>query len=383
MLDHQTWLLFIKKLTGDCTLRDLAELNDRLSANPLLHQHLASIEQIWNDRKFRNPTCQLEVDKEYERLLAKLNLPSMNEAGAVVLQESGISVSKQSKVSLRKVYTWAMAVAAVFIVGAWATGWFRNNAETKSSSAPSPLIKNNEVATRAGSRSQLKLPDGTQVWLNGDSKLSYADDFGNKSREVHLTGEAYFDVTADKNRPFFIQTETIRIKVTGTAFNVRSYPNEAISETSLIHGKVEVTVNENPGKIYQLLPSEKLIVANHSSLASTKVEQALHLEKLDYAPLKTGNISVQKLMLKELNDRPVETAWVNNKLVFSDESFRQVANKMEHWFGVKVKFEDPSLEGIYFTGSFENESLSDALEAMQYTAKFRFHIRPGYVTIYE
>ena len=95
---------------------------------------------------------------------------------------------------------------------------------------------NNTVSTKGSYKASINLPDGSKVWLNGDSKITYDGDFQGKTREVHLSGEAFFDVAKDKTRPFIIHTRTINLKVLGTAFNVRSYDNEKETETALVHG---------------------------------------------------------------------------------------------------------------------------------------------------
>jgi transmembrane sensor len=92
----------------------------------------------------------------------------------------------------------------------------------------------NTVSTKAGSKSKIQLPDGTQVWLNADSKLEYNENFNVKLREVKLSGEAFFDVVKNKDKPFVIHTSQMDVKVLGTAFNVRSYPDEATTETALL-----------------------------------------------------------------------------------------------------------------------------------------------------
>jgi ferric-dicitrate binding protein FerR (iron transport regulator) len=91
--------------------------------------------------------------------------------------------------------------------------------------------------------------------------------------------------------------------------------------------------------------------------------------------------TLKNLVYNAIDSIPVETAWVNNKLAFTDESFREVADKMERWYGLEIVFASPELESIRFTGRFENESVSDALEAMQYTARFKFQLSSNTIII--
>jgi transmembrane sensor len=118
------------------------------------------------------------------------------------------------------------------------------------------------VGTKKGSKSHIVLPDGTNVWLNADSKIIYPGNFQGETREVSLVGEAFFDVVKNVNKPFIIHTGTMDVKVLGTAFNVRSYPGEMTTEASLLRGLIEVTLNGTEKKKILLKPNEKLTVLN-------------------------------------------------------------------------------------------------------------------------
>src|SRR6185437_15508137 len=126
----------------------------------------------------------------------------------------------------------------------------------------------NTVSTRPGSPSKIQLPDGSLVWLNADSRLTYRNADQGATREVQLTGEAYFEVAHDPVHPFLIHTATIDIRVLGTSFNVQCYGNERTTETSLFQGSVEVTLRSSPDKKIVLKPNEKLIVHNNQMAVS-------------------------------------------------------------------------------------------------------------------
>src|SRR6185295_18900551 len=154
-------------------------------------------------------------------------------------------------------------------------------------------------------------------------------------REVSLTGEAFFDVTKDSSHPFIIHTSVMDIKVLGTAFNVRSYPGDASTETSLIRGKVEITVkNRSNAKIY-LNPNEKLTVLNNVTVNKITASQG---------PVKNASektLSVDQLNYSPVDSTPIETAWVDSKLRFQkNETFKEVALKMERWYAVTIIFDD-------------------------------------------
>jgi ferric-dicitrate binding protein FerR (iron transport regulator) len=205
------------------------------------------------------------------------------------------------------------------------------------------------------------------VWLNSNSNLTYGEDFGKKIREVNLTGEAFFDVVKDHSRPFIIHTKVIDVKVLGTAFNVKSYPNDANTETSLIRGKVEVTVKNRENTKYYLQPNEKVIVANNAVSEVTPV-----IKKQEYIkPL----VSIQPLTYYHFDSSIIETSWVENKLIFQEnETFKEVALKMERWYGVHISFADPKLAEYRMYGSFTKETIKQALDALKIVFNFNFKI---------
>ncbi|MDQ6610580.1 MAG: FecR family protein, partial [Bacteroidota bacterium] len=225
-----------------------------------------------------------------------------------------------------------------------------------------------EVFTRPGSRTKLILPDGSEVWLNAGSRLTYQQPFGDATRSVNLIGEAFFDVVKS-NKPFIIYTGGVQIKVLGTAFNVRSYPNEKKIETSLVRGRVEVTLDKSPEKKYILKPNEKLtlntddeIVGNNHKKLPPPLAVVSNLRYLDSTTI-------------------AETSWVENKLVFVDESFDDIAKRMERWYGVTIIFKNDKVKNERLTGVFEKETVWQALEALQLTTSFHFSLRDDTIII--
>src|SRR5690606_19067728 len=175
-----------------------------------------------------------------------------------------------------------------------------------------PENKEHLVSTRNGSRTRMMLPDGTLVFLNAGSELSYKEDFGMMTRSVHLKGEAYFDVTKNAEKPFLINTSTITVRVTGTILNVKSYPDENHSETSLIRGSIEIHANNQPDKRYVLKPKEKLIVMNLPALNRSSAENAVVSEQ-------KANAAISQIGFLSGDSSVVETSWVDNKLIFQNE----------------------------------------------------------------
>lgn len=378
-MPNRIWYLFSLKLSGEATQAELDEFHELLAAHPEWEASIQQITRYWLQ------------SKPSEIYRAENTIPNWHEH-LKRLQASGadwISTETPEKIEVhqlteprttrqRKYYWWA--AAALVLVGL--TGWWLFSRQPAAELEPALLAqaKQNEVVTHPASRSQLILPDGSKVWLNASSKLTYSNGFGENNRNVWLEGEAYFNVFKNKQLPFIIHTSRMNIRVTGTVFNVRAYPRESSSETALIEGSVEVALAGDKEWKYHLKPQQKLVVNDQGiSYDSAAVHDKVSRQPITSVPAYTA--SLQSLAKPLPDNQVVETAWVYNLLSFSDESFRQVANKMEKWYGTSIHFNDPELENWHFTGSFRSETLSEALTALQLTTSFSFTVRENDVLI--
>ncbi len=196
-------------------------------------------------------------------------------------------------------------------------------------------------------------------------------------REVYLSGEAYFDIVHNVSRPFIVRSGNMQIKVLGTTFNVKAYPEEDNMETSLIKGSVEITIKNRPDDIYILRPNEKLVVSNEGMLKKT--------EGISYKPGLINNggdiVTLKKVDYTATEKLVYETAWVQNKLVFRSENFARLAIKMERWYGIRIRFRDERKEDLMFTGIFTTETIQQALNAMQVVHAFNYTIEDDIIYI--
>ena len=361
------WNLIAKKLAGEASEEELRELETLLRSNPELHYPMQTISDLWQSK-----TPQQTTDKganiAFDRHLARMeslhvDYPSQHE---IPLAVSVVEPPKKNRKKIIFLLSAAVSVVALII----GYGIFNN---TSVPPASIPKI-NSEVSTRYGSKTDLVLPDGTRVWLNAGSKLNYDKNYGNTIREVGLTGEAYFDVVKNAEKPFIIHTSKIDIKVLGTAFNVKSYPGEKTIETSLIRGSIEITFKDRPSEKVILKPNEKLVVANDDvPIAATK--------KQSFKQTNEPIVAISHLSYARRDSTIIETAWVQNKLIFQDESFRDLAARMQRWYGIDIQFDKSANDTLHFTGIFENETIQQALDALQLTARFNYKIQGNQVMI--
>ena len=233
-----------------------------------------------------------------------------------------------------------------------------------------------EVVAAPGAKKSVLLADGTTIRLNAGSTLRYPGEGSphRKMREVFLEGEAYFDVKPDAGKPFIIHAGKMEIKVLGTELNVRDYPDEAFSETVLVNGAVEVTVQERGNaRMFRLRPGQKVVA---------KREEALPLPQNTPAANNPPAATVTLQRVSKVTDNMIaETAWKEDKLVFQDETFAALALRLERWYGVNITIEDPALASKRFSGRADNLPLPQLLGILQTITPFDFSIKEQDVII--
>jgi transmembrane sensor len=362
MSQEQFWVLFSKKLSGEATSEELAFLESMIQAHPEWQYAIQNLTDLW---KSQSGTDTAAGEDAY-----MLHVHRMNELN---ISLDAVSPDNRTIVPFkRKVARWYWAAAVLLVVA----GLFSIRTLSGSSSKGDEVAGQvNEISTRPGSKSKVQLPDGSVVWLNAGSKLTYNKDFGIETREVTLIGEGFFDVTKNKEKPFIISTSSIKIKVLGTAFNVKAYPEDKQTETSLIRGSIEVTIRNRPNDKIILSPSEKLVVENDiARLEKNNRQQERKTGNIARTELPVINtlMSINKLKYNPVDSTVAEIQWVNNKLVFRDESFSELAVKMERWYNVEIDIADLQIGEERLNGIFESETIIQAMEALKEFIPFQY-----------
>ena len=202
-----------------------------------------------------------------------------------------------------------------------------------------------------GQKSQLVLPDGSKVWMNSGSKLTYTTDFSKTQREVQLEGEAFFDVEHDEAHKFVVNAGLVNVVVHGTAFSVSNYKNDATVSVVLVRGSVSLETSSEHKLLANLLPGQKADVMK----------------------------SDEKCVLSAF-DMDAHNVWMLNQLQFKGEPVRDVFKKVERWYGVKVQLinEDP-LYCYWLT--LKTESLTEMLNLINKITPIDYTINGEEVTI--
>jgi transmembrane sensor len=378
MSNNTIWELIAKKLSGEASLQELVELEVLLRDNPDMHYPIQTVADLWHHATPDTEDAHAAFGAHQERM-KQLGINTETQAEAVAGTQAGLR-------SKTKFLLLSLSFLLLCLAGYQFRSLFFSGTVEKL--AAERMVANgdkSEISTRYGSRTKLLLPDSTQVWLNSGSKLTYDKTYGNGTREVSLSGEAYFDVVKNPTHPFVIHTVNIDIKVLGTAFNVKSFPNEKNTETSLIRGSIEVTFKNRPSEKIILKPNEKLITANEEPVKDSAQKEAQQ-EKSKPATAKEAARQDPLVMVSHLTYEPhdgtiVETSWMENKLIFRSETFEELAIKLERWYGISIRFTDEEIKPRRLTGVFENESLQQALEALQLITPFAYKMNKSEVMI--
>ncbi|MBO9632235.1 MAG: DUF4974 domain-containing protein [Chitinophagaceae bacterium] len=220
------------------------------------------------------------------------------------------------------------------------------------------------IFTGNAPRKTVVLPDGSVVTLRSNSKIVLAKNFNTGSRELHLSGEAFFDVRS-QSIPFIVHTDEVNIEVLGTVFNVCAYPDNELTETSLFRGKVAVTRKGHPEQKVILSPSQKMVYSNKTGrLTGTE------------NPLK-----VVSMLPDPVSHKAQEIAWVRNRLKIDDEPLGTIAAKLQQWYGIHISFTDEDVKAYRYSGTFESETVVKALEALQLSYPFNFEVKKDSIVI--
>ena len=195
-----------------------------------------------------------------------------------------------------------------------------------------------------GGEYKITLDDSTRVWLNSETQFTYPAHFVGKERRVKVTGEAYFEVTKNRESPFIVETDKMDIRVLGTSFNVTTYPDEEKNSTTLVEGMVEVSLPGSAEKII-LNPGEQVLIQKE------KVE-------------------VQKVNTK------LYVSWMRDRFSFESEDMEAVIRKLSRWYDVCFFFANPEMKQKRFTGSIPKyEEIHQVLKMMEMTTNIRFTIK--------
>lgn len=348
MDQERFWVLLSRRLAGEATPTEDRELDLMLERDPEYRGQYDALRLYWEKKD--HPSAE-DAENVFQKTLAKIK--NSNLTASEPFADPVIDIRRGEKVGAG-LGAWLVRVAAVLMFGV--LGYFLYQQHQQQ-----PLLAHlflEEKQNAKGVQSKITLSDGSTVWLNGDSKLRFPADFkAGQSREIYLTGEAFFDVAKDARKPFIIHLKNSKIRVLGTSFNVKAYEEDEVVETSVVTGKVAFIPKE--GVFSSPSTDTLLLAANVKAVYSTK----------------TGEVR------KEQTNSQIDKAWKEGKLIFRATRLDEVGKALERTYGKRVKFANQELKHCRLTASFENSSLEEVMYLLSRTRDFRYTISDREVVI--
>ncbi|MEM1320350.1 MAG: FecR domain-containing protein [Bacteroidota bacterium] len=314
MIDNRYSDLMASYFSGNISAEDQKQLLDWVAESDANQTLFEESRMIWSLAGEEEPDFEVDIDQAWAAVA-----PQLDQTPVKALP------SKQSK--RWSIGPYLLRIAAVILLAVAAGYWF-----FPPQPAPPQLYS---VVTQTGQTQELTLPDGSKVWVNEQSTLSYYPDF--KPRKILLEGEAFFEVENLNDETFEILSGEARTVVLGTAFNVRAYPKENQIEVTVEHGKVAVDLNEK------------------------KTQPIL---------LKAGNTGVldktSKDLVKKAQKTVNATSWKTKSLTFDNMKMGEVIESLERYFGITIDVSDERILNCHFTGNYQNPELKQILDVLQF-----------------
>lgn len=348
--------LLTKYLSEQISADELRELEYLLSGDQSLRDRFDYLKAFWKN----NPATYNNSEELFTKIKNRIS----------VRQDQPRAVYRRRKRPL-----YLIGAAAVLLFGIVCLGIYQLMRPA------SQKIRWQTVGVQPGKKAVITLSDGTKVTINAESSFKYPAIFSGDTRDVYLTGEAFFDVKHDAAHPFIVHTSKMNVRVLGTAFDVKSYNNDSATETTLIRGMIEVTLLDRPSDRIILKPNEKLIVDQVISKTAEKENPEI-INKPEGIHNETKYTITSLTYFQKSDSTIVETSWLNDKFVFKDEDFATLCNRLQRWFGVRINIENASFRNYRFTGSFTKENLSEILDILSYAEPFHYKKNNDIVTIY-
>lgn len=324
----------IDYFSGQLSTEDSTILNNWLKKskeNQLLFDQLSD---IWQSANFIKHHETIDVEKAWKEIEYRLHKSN--------------SGQQQTR------FKW-LKVAAILVL-AFISGGIGHYFLSQKPVPTEPPLQVEYVAP-LGSRSFIKMPDGSKIWLNAGTTLSYKTTFGSENREVNLSGEAFFEVTKNPDIPFVVQTSEISITALGTQFNVKAYADEKTIETTLVEGSVKLEGNK-----FKL--AENVILKEKEKAVFTKHDRTFDLTTEKQSS--TENNTKQKSELKIIT--PIEPepiiSWKDERWIINNEKLGSLSKKLERRYAVNFIFDNDLLKEYSFGGTLEDETLEQVLDAI-------------------
>ena len=327
--------LIANYLTEGLDKNALDELKTWIAASAENQQYFIRQREIWFSAVSREAASVYDKDKAFENFRNRVE------------SQKEIQSTSRRGFSLSALWRYAAVVAIIIAVGC--ISYWQGEVNVKDTFADI------SVEAPLGSKTKLYLPDGTLVWLNAGSRITYLQGFGVDNRKVELEGEGYFEVKRNEKIPFFVKTKDLQLQVLGTKFNFRDYPEDHEVVVSLLEGKVGLNNLLREEKEAVLSPDERAVLNKANGLLTVESVTASNASQ-----------------------------WTDGYLFFDEELLPDIAKELERSYNVKIHIANDSLKTFRFYGNFvrREQNIQEVLEALASTEKMQYKIEERNITIY-
>lgn len=308
--------LITSYFAGESTPDDLVFLAGWLKADPRHREFFYSYRKTWTLLHKEEIRSKTKLDQEWDQLKKQIDFASDNP-----VKQGRFTTTRTRIIITRRIYRMAalfllLLIPAVFIY------FYLSQPKTK-------------LLTAEGKMIESRLPDGTMITLNNGSFIEYPDQFASGKREINLSGEAYFEVAHDSNRPFIITAGKVRVEVLGTSFYVNTQAADKQVKVILASGKVAVYYDFDSQNKEVLSPGEK-------------------------AEISTGNEQIHI----SPNEDPNFISWKTGRLVFADDPLEKIIGVLNHTYNAKIRIKNASIAHCRITATFEDQNLESVLKVI-------------------
>ena len=327
--------LIANYLTEGLDKNALDELKTWIAASAENQQYFIRQREIWFSAVSREAASVYDKDKAFENFRNRVE------------SQKEIQSTSRRGFSLSALWRYAAVVAIIIAVGC--ISYWQGEVNVKDTFADI------SVEAPLGSKTKLYLPDGTLVWLNAGSRMTYSQGFGVDNRKVELEGEGYFEVKRNEKIPFFVKTKDLQLQVLGTKFNFRDYPEDHEVVVSVLEGKVGLNNLLREEKEAVLSPDERAVLNKANGLLTVESVTASNASQ-----------------------------WTDGYLFFDEELLPDIAKELERSYNVKIHIANDSLKTFRFYGNFvrREQNIQEVLEALASTEKMQYKIEERNITIY-
>ncbi len=352
--------MLVQYLIGPISEPDRKTIEEWLLESPENLKYFNSLKDLYFLGRITSGNIKFDKEQSLERIKSRYYRLKADEI-------------PEKKNNFRIRYWTAIAACFVLAVG---LGFYLKSVFTGSEPMPAQTAKAyNEITAPMGSRPKIVLPDGSIVWLNAGSTLKYPMNFLTDNREVQLSGEAFFEVSKMPDKRFVVNASDIAIRVWGTKFNVKAYPEEKTIETTLVEGSVSIEKLKGKSKEKATYLSPNQVAVFYKADEDSRImvrDQAL--EQVD---------AKSRMLIKEKINTLLYTSWKDEKWVIEGEQLGDLATELERRYNVDIIFDNNSIKNYRFTGTFTNETFEQLLEIIKMSAPIDFSVNNNTILLKE